>query len=513
MFELSVACKYLTPRWRQLSVSIISLISILVIALVVWLIVVFFSVTQGLEKGWIQKLTALTAPVRILPTEAYYRSYYYQIDSLSAHSGYAHKAIHEKLYAPTTNPYDPDADQEIPSEWPAADFREDGTLKDLVKDAIAAASSLRDIPGLSVQDFEVSVGNLRLHLLRPHSSQSNERYLSQTAYIGSLEADNKALRLIPLTAEDRANLPAPLLVQSLPELLSGSAQKLVLPSDVVLGDGLLLPKSFKDAGALAGDRGYLSYYAPTTSTVLEQFLPVYVAGFYDPGIFPIGGKFALANREVVSTIRPENHTEDAFITNGINVRFDNIEQANQVKAELEAAFQKAGILPYWHIETYQEFEFTKDLIQQLRSERNLWTLIAAVIIIVACSNIISMLIILVNDKKTEIGILRSMGASSLSIACIFGICGIIMGAVGSILGTIAAIFTLHNLQLLVNLIGSMQGHELFNPLFYGDTLPNQISGEVLLFVIIATSLISLLAGIVPAIKACMLRPSTILRSE
>ncbi|MCP5507549.1 MAG: ABC transporter permease, partial [Chlamydiales bacterium] len=86
MFELSVALKYLTPRWKQLSVSIISLISILVISLVVWLIVVFFSVAYGLEKGWTHKLIAMTAPVRITPTEDYYHSYYYQIDSISANS-------------------------------------------------------------------------------------------------------------------------------------------------------------------------------------------------------------------------------------------------------------------------------------------------------------------------------------------------------------------------------------------------------------------------------------------
>src|ERR1700733_3854149 len=99
MFELSVACKYLLPRWRQLSVSIISIISILVISLVVWLIVVFFSVTNGLEQSWIQKLISLTAPVRLTPTEAYYNSYYYQIDTISAASEYTPKSISEKLAA------------------------------------------------------------------------------------------------------------------------------------------------------------------------------------------------------------------------------------------------------------------------------------------------------------------------------------------------------------------------------------------------------------------------------
>lgn len=114
MFEFSVACKYLTPRRRQLSVSIISLISVLVIALVVWLIVVFFSVTDGLEKNWIQKLTALTAPVRMTPTDGYYQSYYYQIDSLSENSNYSLKTIAEKRVASFSDPYNPAVDEEIP---------------------------------------------------------------------------------------------------------------------------------------------------------------------------------------------------------------------------------------------------------------------------------------------------------------------------------------------------------------------------------------------------------------
>src|SRR5689334_23272713 len=97
MYELTVALKYLIPRWRQLSVSIISLISIVVIALVVWLIVVFFSVTHGLEKSWTDKMIAVAAPVRITPTEKYYRSYYYLADGISSESQYSLKSIGEKL--------------------------------------------------------------------------------------------------------------------------------------------------------------------------------------------------------------------------------------------------------------------------------------------------------------------------------------------------------------------------------------------------------------------------------
>lgn len=511
MFEISVALKYLTPRWRQLSVSIISLISILVIALVVWLVVVFFSVTHGLEKSWVQKLIALTAPIRITPTDAYFRSYYYQIDSLSAASNYSSKSIREKLTATHSDPYDPDYDGELPPNIELRDQMLNGALKDPVKEAFSIISSLPQIQRLTARDFEMTIGNLRMQLARKQHLETTQSFVSQTAYLGSFDPDNKAIldSIMPITAEDRQNI----LLQQASEANFVDSQVTTLPSNIDLGDGILLPKSFRASGILIGDRGDLSYFSPSMSSVQEQNLPVYVAGFYDPGIIPIGGKFILANPEVVSVIRSSQAIDENGQSNGINVRFDDINQAESIRNDLLKAFEEAGIARYWKIETYREFEFTKDLIQQLRSERNLWTLLATVIIIVACSNIISMLIILVNDKKLEIGILRAMGATSTSIAIIFGFCGMIMGTMGSVIGVTAAYFTLKNLQTIVDFIGRVQGYEMFNPVFYGNTLPNAISSEALLFVITTTAVISLLAGIVPAIKASLIKPAAILKAE
>src|SRR5262249_45720701 len=151
---LSIASKYLTPRWRQLSVSIISLISILVIAVVVWLIIVFFSVTNGLTEGWLDKLTALTSPVRLTPTKNYYDSYYYMIDGVSAASDYTHKTIGEKLAASQTDPYDPAIDAELPQQWRQPDLDENGLLKDPVKLAFAAISNIKGVQDLSAAEYE-----------------------------------------------------------------------------------------------------------------------------------------------------------------------------------------------------------------------------------------------------------------------------------------------------------------------------------------------------------------------
>lgn len=698
MFELSVACKYLIPRWRQLSVSIISLVSTLVIALVVWLIVVFFSVKDGLENSWIDKIVALTAPIRITPTEKYYSSYYYLADSISANSNYTSKSIGEKHVASSSDPYDPSTDEELPIHWTKPDLDAQGSVKDLVKLAFASSSKLSGLKNLQVTEYETTMANLRLRLLRHGlgTDHPSQQFLEHAAYVGTFDAGTPALSsaLIPPTTADVQNLlhlqsvsinniqedspdsinhltpeetqtrlkaffdaieitalkvpsqgwrlPIKLLPENahlisaavlkdnriiriiipmkadhlsklLEELNSGglsasaadlkienkkievrladgafkplsgrtpvtlegstvlpvgldpsfsnikniqevqfsvnaplqgyflkgklplgrleiaqinmrnapnntlfahsSNQGLLLPKDPSVGEAILLPKVFKETGALIGDHGYLSYYSPTPSTVQEQRIPVFIAGFYDPGIMPIGGKYILAGKELTALIRASYNQDESLISNGINVRFDNLSEAPRTKADLIQAFNKAGIAPYWHIETYQEFEFTKDLIQQLHSEKNLFSLISLIIIIVACSNIISMLIILVNDKKLEIGILRSMGATSGSIAAIFGICGMVMGAAGSFIGTVAAVFTLRYVNELVGFISSLQGHDLFNPVFYGHTLPSEVSMEALSFVIMTTAAISLLAGIVPALKASMLRPSAILRAE
>jgi lipoprotein-releasing system permease protein len=672
MFELSVARKYLTPRWRQLSVSIISLISILVIALVVWLIVVFFSVTNGLEKGWVEKLITLTAPVRITPTDAYFDSYYYQVDSISANSDYTPKSIGEKLKSDFSDPYDESIDEEPSKHFAKPVLNADGSLKDLVKELyaqienISSSSNLKE--KITLQDYEATTSQIRIRLLRNHSSNMTESTISQATYLGSFDPANQSVEktILPFSMDDLNNmfqmlsnsstgltekeefqkrlqhffkaatiekLKTPIsswnipksiwpkeaslralkitrqngkqeilitqddktskelthlyiqdgakveseiiriqngkifindLQASFPLKIVGSLEFLAkldsestkmakkisdlnffasfnlqdvlfeglipyqglniakaniqkglhpIEADLEKGDGIYLPKTFKDAGVLIGDLSYLSYYTPTMSSVQEQKTPTFIAGFYDPGLIPLGGKFILAPAELVSLIRVSQEQEPSANTNGINVRFDNLESADEVKHNIQAALKTAGLSPYFKVETYKEFDFTKDILQQLQSDKTLFTLISTIIIIVACSNIISMLIIMVNDKKVEIGILRSMGTSSFSIAAIFGICGIVMGTLGSAIGVGVAYVTLKNMKILIHFLSELQGHNAFNPMFYGETLPSEISFEAMLFVIASTACISLIAGIVPAVKASMLRPSAILRSE
>lgn len=671
MFEISVACKYLLPRRRQLSVSVISLISVVVIALVVWLVVVFFSVSEGLEKNWVNKLVSLTAPVRVTPTEAYYRSYYYQIDGLSESSDYSLKTIQEKLAADESDPYNPESDTEIPASWPHPDTYTEGGLKDPVKLLFSSIQSLGHIPGIRANDYEVTA--VRLSLLPKKGSQEIAASIDYQVYVSNSEPEEKqfAQTLLSMRAADLSHFLAYLqqkskttesfkeelkqfflsykitslspsgkewkipslllpdqfswkavilsdrgkpsralvplstkelyaylhaaqmqglqaevgdlvqtheklkvisskeekeLPQNFPifipkeasfqgfldphsidkakkldelvfslhfrvqgELLSGlvplkglefhsykktSKDFLPLEAFKTSEEAIFLPKSIKEAGTFVGDLAFLSYLAPTASTTEEEKIPVRIAGFYDPGIIPIGGKFVLASRTLTQFLHAAHANEQtASISNGVNIRFHNIQQAPNVKKDLQEALKARGVDHYWKVQTYQDFEFTKEILQELQSQKNLFSLIALVILVIACSNIISMLIILVNDKKTEIGILRSMGASSKSIATIFSLSGAIIGALGSFLGIIAGVVTLHYIQEVSTFLSYLQGHEMFNSSLYGELLPNTLSLEALSYVVVATVVLSFFAGLVPALKASFLQPTQIFRGS
>lgn len=529
-FELSIALRYLIPRKRSLSTALISLMSVAVISLVIWLVLVFLSVTTGIEKNWHQKLTALHAPLRISPTDSYYSSYFYRIDGLSAASNYTLKTIGEKEFSPISDPYSPELDAEVPSFWPKPDRLTSSILRDPVKQAYQILSEMqKENPNLSYQDYEIGGALLRLNVRRMEGDGVSS--LSQMSYLLSLAEENPHFRSLvqPLTRADAQRYTAiyPEFFKDGSPLLDFDAApsrsppwayfvngKCILP-EIDSATAVLLPKNYRESGVVIGDLGTLSYSALSAASSQEQRITVRVAGFYDPGILSIGNKSLIVPSSVTRSIHAVSQTfsPDGTPTNGLFVWTDSLSQAKELKAQIAERFEKAGISSYWKIASYDEFEFARDLMLQFQSDKTLFLLIAAIILIVACCNIISLLVLLVNDKKKEIAILQSMGASFRSIAAIFGTCGIAMGALSCLFGTLFAVLTLHHLDRLVALLSAVQGHAAFNPAFFGQTLPNQLSYEALLFVLIATPFLSLAAGLIPALKASRIRPSAVLRSE
>jgi lipoprotein-releasing system permease protein len=650
--------------------------SIAVISLVVWLVLIFLSVTEGIERNWQKKLTTLNAPLRLTPTDAYFSSYYYRIDGVSQASDYTLKTIAQKAAAKETDPYRCEEDEALPLHFPAPDY------KDPVKQAYAILDRMqKSHSGFLFQDFELSGALMRLQMVRPghFPGDGTQSYLTQASYLASFpdkcpylrelilppteqeiehlfylsscatehcreDAPHVAQKIAPDESRSRLSellshvqikelrsshslwhMPSSLLPEATPVAASlrfngdqlsaieiptlkgnGKTGKLwkehdklffqqenqpalIIPFPIPLlvegpihfkvdrmsqvgsalrdllfdvkaeiqgipvqgtipfqdvhiskatplynssktpwiqpngslqvnerGEtGVLLAKNFQESGVMMGDPGYLSYSSATASGLQEHRLPIFVSGFYDPGVLSIGNKCILVPSFVTETINASSSSFnlDKMQSSGILVWFQDIDQADLIKKELVQALEEQGISKYWKVTTYKEYDFSKDLMQQFQSDKLLFSLVGGIILIVACCNIISLLVLLVNDKKKEIGILQAMGASRYSIALIFGACGMAMGILSSFAGIGVALLTLHNIDAIVSLLSTLQGHDAFNAVFFGNALPNALSQGALKFVLITTPLLSLLAGLVPAIKACRLCPTATLRSE
>jgi lipoprotein-releasing system permease protein len=150
----------------------------------------------------------------------------------------------------------------------------------------------------------------------------------------------------------------------------------------------------------------------------------------------------------------------------------------------------------------------------LQVERNVMFLILTLIILVAALNIISMLHMLVNAKRRDIAIMRTMGASQWAVMRIFVITGAAIGIVGTIAGFLLGLVICLNVESIRQFLSWLTSTELFSPeLYFLSRLPAQMdAGETTAVVIMALTL-SLLATLYPSWRAARLDPVEALRNE
>jgi len=156
--------------------------------------------------------------------------------------------------------------------------------------------------------------------------------------------------------------------------------------------------------------------------------------------------------------------------------------------------------------THQHF------VNALQVERNVMFLILTLIILVAAFNIISSLIMLVKDKRGDIAILRTMGASRGEVLRIFFLAGASIGVLGTCIGVGLGLAFAMNIEGIRQWLESLTGAEFFAAeIYFLSTLPADVqSGEVLRVVTMALT-IAFLAPLYPAWRAARTDPAEALR--
>ena len=192
---------------------------------------------------------------------------------------------------------------------------------------------------------------------------------------------------------------------------------------------------------------------------------------------------------------------------GLEIKVNNIYKADVIAKAME---RKLGF-PFW---ARNWMEMNKNLFSALRLEKRVMFIILSLIVLVAAFNIISTLIMVVMEKNKDIAILKSMGATSQSIMKIFIFQGVIIGAIGTLLGCIAGLSVAFNLEKISVSIENLFGFKILpGDVYYLSQLPSQVNYFDVLIIIIGTMLLSFLSTIYPSRRASRLDPAEALRYE
>jgi lipoprotein-releasing system permease protein len=193
--------------------------------------------------------------------------------------------------------------------------------------------------------------------------------------------------------------------------------------------------------------------------------------------------------------------------NGLQIMVRDPEQIGAVMNRISTV---AG--PYTRVISWQDMQ--SSLFGALQVERNVMTLILALIVLVAALNIISGLTMLVKDKAGDIAILRTMGARRGAVMRIFFIAGASIGVTGTLLGLIIGVVFCTYIEEIRQFLSSLTGTTLFDPtIYFLSRIPAQMNPREVVFVVVLALSLSFLATLYPSWRAARLDPVEALRYE
>jgi len=242
-----------------------------------------------------------------------------------------------------------------------------------------------------------------------------------------------------------------------------------------------------------GDTVVLFSPAGMTSTFSAPAVKKFViTGIFQTGLFEFDDAITYID---ISTARELFRRGDNV--DGLEIKLDDMYQAAKVKPIIE---QK--ITGPYYVQTW--FELRRTLFSWMKIEKWMWTTILSLVIIVAAFNILSTLIMVAMEKRRDIGILKAMGARDRDVARIFSAQGLIVGLIGSFLGTLLG-FLICLGQLHFKWIA------LPSDIYFLDALPVKMEPLDFALVIVIAVVLSYLGAVYPARRAAALLPVDAIR--
>lgn len=274
-----------------------------------------------------------------------------------------------------------------------------------------------------------------------------------------------------------------------------------LEEKVLLGDlnqmphfGTVLGRELaENLGVMVGDK--VTMMIPKATVTVAGMEPRFKR-FTVVGIFSAGSGFNFDTKlAFIDLPDAQKLLQMGDAVSGLKLRIRDIYDAPRLTEEIE---KKLG-------EDYRVGNWTEQFgafFQAVKMEKNMMFLILLLIIAVAAFNLVSSLVMLVNDKQADIAILRTMGATPGFILSVFVVQGMLVGVLGTLLGLGAGLLLAYNVTDIVNALQSLLGVQfLSSNIYFVDYLPSKILWSDVGQVSLAALTMSFIATLYPAKRA------------
>lgn len=192
---------------------------------------------------------------------------------------------------------------------------------------------------------------------------------------------------------------------------------------------------------------------------------------------------------------------------GLRVKVNDIYLASQIIQPLKEALGSDFTAKDWS-------QTQGGLFQAIQLEKRMVMLLLMIIIAVAALNIITSLVLMVSDKRSDIAVLRTLGMTTGQIMSVFVIQGSTIGFVGIIIGSVVGCLLAINISALITWVQAVAGLYLFDPnIYFISQIPSQLKMADVVVVCGVGFVLSVLATLYPAFRASQVEPAEALRYE
>lgn len=266
--------------------------------------------------------------------------------------------------------------------------------------------------------------------------------------------------------------------------------------------GIVLGKQMTDALGLGLNDSVtlvLPEATPSPAGVVPRFKRFKIVGIFSIGAEVDSMMGYIALNDASTLLRLPDGAQ------GIRLKLDNIFAAPQVADDIVKTLPSNFYASNW---TYTH----GNLFSAIQMEKAMVSLLLFLIVLVAAFNIVSSLVMVVTDKKSDIAILRTLGASPATITKIFMVQGTVIGVIGTVAGAILGVVFASSVSNIIDWFNTALGLHLFDAYFI-NYLPSYLRWQDVALIVSVSLLLSFLATIYPALRAAKIQPAEALRYE